>query len=135
MSLLFIIPSEGSQHVYPQRAAPAFQSAVPQQIASAIEQPYRWAHEERQQTPQASYPFQEEATEEDRTSDQTDCHGERGKAMTRKDVDWGKIVQEYNDGTSAVQLSSLYQVSSSAIYSHLQKMGILRRPLTEAKRR
>jgi len=55
--------------------------------------------------------------------------------MTRKDVDWGKIVQEYSDGTSGVQLSSLHQVSSSAIYSHLQKMGILRRPLTEAKRR
>jgi hypothetical protein len=55
--------------------------------------------------------------------------------MTRKDVDWGKIVQAYNDGTRAVQLSSLYQVSSSAIYSHLQEMGVLRRPLTEAKRR
>lgn len=55
--------------------------------------------------------------------------------MTRKDVNWEKVAQEYNEGMSAVQLSSPYHVHSSVIYSHLQKMGIARRPLTEATRR
>lgn len=55
--------------------------------------------------------------------------------MTRKDVDWNRIAQEYSEGKGAVQLSSLYNVHSSVIYSHLQKMGIARRPLVQAKRR
>lgn len=55
--------------------------------------------------------------------------------MTRRDVNWEKVAQEYNKGASAVQLSSLYRVPSSVIYGHLQKMGIARRSLAEAKRR
>jgi hypothetical protein len=55
--------------------------------------------------------------------------------MTRNDIDWEWVAREYTEGLSAVQLASVHHVPSSVIYSHLQKMGIARRPLTEAKRR
>jgi DNA-binding transcriptional regulator WhiA len=55
--------------------------------------------------------------------------------MTRRDVDWDRLTQEYIDGKDAVALASQYRVHSSIIYSHLEKMGIDRRRSGDVRRR
>ncbi len=54
--------------------------------------------------------------------------------MTRRDVDWDGLIQEYIEGKDAVTLASQYHVHSSIIYSRLEKMGIDRRRSGDVRR-
>ena len=54
--------------------------------------------------------------------------------MTRRDVDWDRLIQEYFEGKDAVTLASQYHVHSSMIYARLEKMGIERRRSRDVRR-
>lgn len=54
--------------------------------------------------------------------------------MTRRDVDWDRLIQEYIEGQDAVTLAGQYSVHSSIIYARLEKIGIARRRSGDVRR-
>jgi hypothetical protein len=55
--------------------------------------------------------------------------------MTRNDIDWNSLIQEYLEGKDAVTLAQKYSVGSTTIYDRLANRGIARRRSGDVRRR
>src|SRR5260370_3927320 len=126
----------------PAQWAPAAQQATIPQQAHGKDGREDFPLQEGRQAAQETDPRQAEASEQAQASDpghrtprRDSCDSRnRGNALTRRDVDWDRLIQEYIEGKDAVTLADQYHVHSSIIYARLEKMGIDRRRSGDVRR-